>query len=401
MGDEDAYEEEEADLFESPVVIIDNGSGTCKAGLSTKYDIENGSVPAHENPTTVFMQAIGKPRKSWKDSWNKPTENYFCGDEILAHMDKLSILRPIEGGIIEDFEHMHLLWEHMYFNCLQVDDPTQHPVLLTEPPYNPKQNREKMVEIFFESFQVPCLNVSISGVLALQGQGRTTGLVLDSGEGVTYTLPVFDGYALPHCINRLDLAGRELNTLMAKLLSQENIRLTTSVQQHAVRAMKEQLCYVSTDTTREIAEAKSFTLPDGSQLEVRDEQWRCPEALFNPSMVGLESAGVAGLIWDSVQRCEIDLRKKLLATVVLSGGSTMFPHFTERLTKELKNYVPPAAHQDVRVVHSKNQLKYSVWTGAQVLAGLRNLQEDQWMFYDDYNEHGAEYIHKKIAVKVT
>merc|ERR1719478_2107237 len=131
--------------------------------------------------------------------------------------------------------------------------PADHPVLLTEPPYNPKPNREKMVEIMFETFSVPMLNISIQGVLALLGQGRTTGLVLDSGEGVTTTIPIFDGFGLIHHINRLDLAGRELNTLLAKLLATEGHCLTTTVDQHHVRVMKETHCYCAVDPSKEWA----------------------------------------------------------------------------------------------------------------------------------------------------
>ncbi|CAK9040166.1 unnamed protein product [Durusdinium trenchii] len=244
------------------------------------------------------------------------------------------------------------------------------------------------------------------GVLALLGQGRTTGLVLDSGEGVTHCVPIYDGYGLPHCINRLDLAGRELNTLMCKLLAMEGkCRLTTTEQQCAARQMKEDLCYIAQDPSSEVAEFADFSLPNSGPtlqrlgvrasvaggkrwwgardpvelslglpaqkakkakngfqpvaevlLRLQDERWKCPEALFNPSLVGLECTGVAGMVWDSISRCEVDIRKTLLGNVVLSGGCTMFPGFSERLTKELKNYAPAAAQCDIRVLKSKDQI---------------------------------------------
>lgn len=139
-------------------------------------------------------------------------------------------------------------------------------------------------------------------------------------------------------------------------------------------------------------EGEALLLCLGSSL------WKCPEALFNPGMVGLESIGVAGLVWESISRCEIDVRKTLLSNVVLSGGSTMFPGFTERLTKELRGYAPTASQANIRVVASKDQ-KYAVWSGAQVFASLRNMQEEQWMTCEDYDEYGVSFIHDKIAVK--
>lgn len=384
MAEDDGGTQEDDYTFdENTVVIIDNGSGVCKAGLSSD-----------QAPTHIFPELIGRPRGAWKSSGLK--DAYF-GDEVNDVLGKVAISYPLENGIIEDFESMELLWDHT-FSRLKVD-PSKHPVLLTEPPYNPKPNREQMVEIMFEVFGVPSLNISIQGVLALLGQGRTTGLVLDSGEGVTHTIPIFDGFGLPHCINRLDLAGRELNTLMAKLLAQEGTCLTTTQEQQFVRQLKEKHCYVALNPESEFAEPVSVRLPGRrGEIQLTDERWKCPEALFNPSMCGVESVGVAGLVWESISRCEIDLRKSLLSNVVLSGGSTMFPGFSERLAKELRASAPAASQAGIRVLHSKDQ-KNAVWTGGQVFANLRDMQEDQWMSLEDYEEYGASLIHEKLAVK--
>lgn len=366
-------------------VIIDNGSGTCKAGLS-----------CDERPRCVFPEWVGRPRKAFRGVLPK---DWYFGEEVTEHCAQLSINYPLENGIIENFEHMEHLWEYTFYQMLKVD-PSRHPVLLTEPPYNPKPNRERMVELMFEAFQVPCLNISIQGVLALLGQGRTTGLVLDSGEGVTHTIPIFDGFGLPHCINRLDVAGRELNTLLAKLLACEGLCLTKTVEQHHVRLMKEKHCYCALDPSAEFAETVKYKLPDGREVPLTDERWRAPEALFNPSMVGLESEtyGVAGMVWDSISRCDIDIRRTLLSNIILSGGSTMFPNFSDRLAKELRMLAPTASQANIRVVSSKDQ-KFAVWTGAQVFASLRAMQEDQWVTMEDYDEYGVSFIHDKIAVK--
>lgn len=378
--DDGGFDDEDA-----PVVIIDNGSGNCKAGLSLD-----------EAPSKVFPSLVGRPRKGYE---RELAEEAYYGHQVKEHLNKLKVTYPLENGIIENFEDMESIWAYTFDEQLQVD-PRHHPILLTEPPYNPKPNRERMVEIMFEVFQVPLLNISIQGVLALLGQGRTTGLVLDSGEGVTHTIPIFDGFGLPHCINRLDLAGRELNTLLAKLLAQEGYCLTTSQEQHHVRQMKETMCYCAANPATEVAEEVHYTLPDGRVIQLRDERWKCPEVLFNPSMMGLESAGVASLVWDSISRCDIDIRKSLLHNVVLSGGSTMFRGFQERLTRELKGFAPTASQANIKVVMSKDhEQTLAVWSGAQVYASLRHMQEDQWMTVDDYEEQGVSFIHDIIAVK--
>lgn len=385
-GEGSQYEEDPA------VIVIDNGSGVCKAGFSFE-----------KAPRCSFPAIIGRPRQNWEEELGSRA---FFGDDAVEQGNKLSISYPLENGIIENMADMELLWDYTFAEQLQVD-PKDHPVLLTEPPYNPRKAREEMVQIMFESYGVPCLNISIQGVLALLGQGRTTGLVVDSGEGVTHTIPIFDGYCLPHCINRLDLAGRELNSLLAKLLAQgppgemgHGICLTTTIEQHCVRQMKEELCYVSMDpnTESEVAEQAIFKLPDGRQVKLKDERWKCPEALFNPVLVGLESQGVAGLVSDSINKCDIDIRKNLYANVCLSGGSTMFKGLSERLVKELRAFAPAASQAGVKVLSSKAP-KDAVWLGGQVFSSLRHLQEDQWMTIEDYDEIGVSLIHEKLAVK--
>lgn len=371
------------------VVIIDNGSGMVKAGLSTD-----------EGPTQVFPEVVGRPRPGYAGQLDKPL---YVGDQINEHMEKLAVTYPLENGIVENFEYMELLWEYTFVDALKVS-PTSHPVLLTEPPFNPKPNREKMVEIMFETFGVPSLNISIQGVLALVGQGRMTGLVLDAGEGVTHTIPVYDGYGLSQGVQRLDLAGRDLNTLLAKYLAQEGHSMTTTVEQYHVRQMKEKHCFVSQDPGAEFAETVNYSIPAHGSKKARevplaDERWKCPEALFAPNTLGIEAMGVGGLVWESIQKCEIDVRQKLYSNIVLSGGSTTFPGFAERLTKELKMLAPAAAQAHIRVIPTAQNPKFAVWAGAKATAELRSVMQDQWMSIEDYDEYGVTYIHDKIAIR--
>lgn len=133
-------------------------------------------------------------------------------------------------------------------------------------------------------------------------------------------------------------------------------------------------------------------------VELGDEQWKCPETLFNPTLANVEQQGVAGLVWESISGCEIDLRKTLLSNIVLSGGSTMFPNFQERLKRELKSQAPNASQASIRIV-SASKPKIAVWCGGQVFASLKSMQEDQWMTIEDYEEYGASFIHDKNALK--
>jgi actin-related protein 2 len=340
-----------ADLSSMPAIVCDNGTGFVKVGM------------AGENfPRFIYPSLIGRPILRAEEVFQKDValKDIMCGDEAAAVRGSLETTYPVENGIIKNWADMEELWKYTFYEKLQID-PSAHKILLTEPPLNPSKNREKMCERMFEGFGFGAVNVSIQAILTLYAQGLNTGVVVDTGDGVSHIIPVYDGYVPQNLICRLDVAGRHITRYLIKLLLLRGYAFNRTADFETVRQIKEKLCYVANDISQERRLAQETTvleetyeLPDGRIIKLGRERFEAPEPLFNPSLVDVEKPGLGDMVFEMIQSADMDCRPEYYKHIVLSGGTSMYPGFSTRLESDIRaRYV-----KDILKVSSTVLLSY-------------------------------------------
>ncbi|KAF8436416.1 actin family [Terfezia claveryi] len=384
-------------MSEAPIVL-DGGTGFLKVGYAGQ------NFPAHQYPSIV-----GRPiLRAEERSGDQVIKDIMCGDEAAAVRSMLQITYPMENGIITRWEDMLHLWDYTFTEKLQID-PSGRKILLTEPPMNPLSNREKMCEVMFERYNLGGVYVAIQAVLALYAQGLSSGVVVDSGDGVTHIVPVYESVVLNHLTRRLDVAGRDVTRQLINLLLRRGYAFNRTADFETVRQIKENLCYVSYDLELDhrLAEettvlVESYTLPDGRVIRIGSERFEAPECMFQPHLIDVDQPGIAEMLFNTIQSAEVDVRSSLFKAVVLSGGSSMYPGLPSRLEKEIKqlwltrvlNNDPSRLSKFKVRIEDPPRRRHMVFLGGAVLANIMSDKENMWISKAEWDEQGARVLEK-------
>ncbi|RPB13985.1 Actin/actin-like protein [Morchella conica CCBAS932] len=384
-------------MSEAPIVL-DGGTGFLKVGYAGQ------NFPEHQYPSIV-----GRPiLRAEERQGDIVVKDIMCGDEAAAARSMLQITYPMDNGIIKRWDDMLHVWDYTFAEKLQID-PTGRKILLTEPPMNPLANREKMCEVMFERYNFGGVYVAIQAVLALYAQGLSSGVVVDSGDGVTHIVPVYESVVLNHLTARLNVAGRDVTRQLISLLLRRGYAFNRTADFETVRQMKEKLCYVSYDLEldNKLAEettvlVENYTLPDGRVIRVGSERFEAPECMFQPHLVDCEQPGIAEMLFNTIQTADVDVRTSLYKAIVLSGGSSMYPGLPSRLEKELKqlwltrvlNGDPTRLSKFKVRIEDPPRRRHMVFLGGAVLANIMAEQEAMWISKAEWEEQGTRALEK-------
>jgi len=373
-------------------IVVDNGSGIIKAGFT-------GS----DAPEVVFNNEIGRPAYNPVLLTGNYSQ-YFIGKQLDIMRGVVQLEHPMTKGVIDNIDTMEVIWKHIFENELKVETEGKN-VLISEVPLNPQSNRSKIIRSLFEAFNVSGAYVDMSAVLSLYSYGLETGLVVDSGHSVTYTVPVYEGYALPHGIERINIGGNDVTDYMAKLLSSsnevilDNNEFVDDSSKYIVNSIKHDIAYIPSNIEEEEnvylqgrGEINEYKLPDGKVIQVRSEKFACTELLYNPILIGKHFTGIHQLVSDSIYKCDINVRETFFQNIVLVGGNTLINGFVQRLENELRAI---NGHETEIKIAANADRAYSAWIGGQILSGISTFK-DMWITKEEYHDEGSRIILRKL-----
>ena len=381
-------------------IIIDIGSGIIKAGIS-----------GQELPKIMFPNYIGEPKyskvlRSFRKD-NQEIQEQYIGKDCLKFLGILKLRYPVKNGIFENDQDILTIFKYIYQN-LEIDNEeiSEHPILITEPLLNPYSNREKIASALFENLSAPAIFFASQPILSLFSTSSTSGVILESGEGVTQSCVVYEGYSIPNTYIRNNYGGKDVTEYFLTLLQRQGYSFSTTSEFEIVKKMKEDICFTSISGNinnpinimsgnMELSSNKNksessgiYNLPDGNAIKIGDERSLAPEILFNPSIIGSENLSFQEMIITSINKVDIDLRKNLYNNVLISGGNTLFKGIQEKFHSEIKKLAP----KNMKVkLHTPGNRLLSCWTGGNVISTLEIFKK-MWVSREEWIEKGNKSI---------
>jgi len=358
-------------------IVLDVGQSSTKIGFG-----------GENQPRNIFFTITGTPK--YKAIGVHEVKQLYIGNEIIDSLGLYKIHHPIDnGGEIIDWDQFVALFDYAFY-LLRVD-PSLCKILSTTNPFLNHETKKRLLELFIEKYQA-CYYPVRGALLTMYSGGFDTGLVVDMGAANIRITPIFKGFVLEHAVKFIPMGGNVLDQFLRQKMNELGVATESSVQKNIIRELKERVCFCSVDFEKDLEQkdkfSRDFSLPDSSKVPIGETRFLVPELMFKPQLMNLEVEPLHKAIIQSVELCDVDIRREMLRNIFLTGGSSMFPFLEMRLKKELENELTNLGKiaQDVHIIASKGRV-LSNWVGGSILSGLPDFQ-DRWITRKKYYDEG-------------
>lgn len=408
-------------------MVFDVGHFSVRAGFAGEDSLKA------EVPTAVGY--LDETDPSVMDTTPPPTaqRKYFI-DTTAIHVPRkgVEITSFLKDGMIEDWDLFEKMLDHIYSKHIR-SDPKLHPVLMSEASWNIRSKRERITELMFEKYNIPAFFLSRNAVLSAFANGRSTGIVVDSGASQTSAVPVHDGFVLQNAIVKSPLAGDFITMQCRNYFEEHNLEIippymiaskepvnegsapkwtkknnlpevSKSWHNYMVKEVIQdfQSCVLQVHDApfdKESVETMPtihHEFPNGFNQDFGTERFLIPEALFDPSNIKLPGSvmGMAQVVTTSVGMCDVDIKPSLYGSVIVTGGNTLISGFTDRLNRDLSSKTPPSMRLKIVSSPGTAERRYSTWIGGSILASLGTFQQ-MWISKQEYDEGGKGQVERK------
>ena len=360
-------------------VVIDAGSGLVKAGFG-----------GEDGPRSIFNSIVGTPKQMGLMVGMELQERYV-GDDAISKYEIMNFSYPIKRGEVTDWDKFENLMHYLLYSEMKVV-PEEVSILITESPRTSRENREKLTEILFETFNVKRLHIANSSMVGLFSYGKTSGLIVDSGFNVTSTVPIYEGYPLSHASIRINIGGEDLSKNLLSMI-QSNLEETYVDIKGRILAddIKEKLGYLllNQDDGDDVKDV-TYELPDGKKIELSNELYKSNEILFNPDEEIKKENGLLSLknmVIDSINKCDNEIKSDIKENICLTGGTTLLKNFPEKLKNELSDSSEGTNFN----LSAEQERLFSTWIGGSIVSSLDNFQF-MWVNKKEYNDNGKNLL---------
>ena len=374
-------------------IIIDLGSSEIKAGFS-----------GEDKPSLIFKSFIGEPK--YKDVFssiykeNKEIKQYI-GEDCLKNIGLLKLHNPIKHGILVNEQEIIPLFNHIYSKLgINTDERREHPLIITEPLLNPYSNREKIANSLFDYIGIPSIFFASQPILSLFSTSATTGIILESGEGVSQSCIIYEGYSLPNTYERYDFGGGDVTEYLKLAMKKKGYQLFNSNEYRLISDMKEKYCFflpqkynLHVENVKKALNSKkiNYYLPDGITVTLGDERILASEILFNPELIGKEYLGLSDIIFSSINKAEIQLRPKAFENIVLSGGNVLMRGLEDKMKEDIINKCNKIVKVNVSTV---KEPQISCWVGGNIISSIDIFKKIS-VSKTEWEEKGSKILHVK------